>query len=160
MLPFFLLLLAFALPPVASAHHAKDLWATVNVCDTERYPNTLGVRASRPGNGTSQKMWMRFRASYFDRATETWRKVEGNSRSRWIKVGNARWKSRQAGRRFALDAPLPTTSYVVRGIVKFQWRKGKKVIRRARQKTLSGHPTGRYGDPRGYSNGVCEISFP
>jgi hypothetical protein len=105
-------------------------------------------------------MWMRFRATYYDRATETWRAVQGSSRSPWIKVGNARYESREAGRRFHLDPPLPTTSYVVRGEVKFQWRRKGKVVERAKQKTLSGHPTGKSGDPNGYSNGICEITFP
>jgi hypothetical protein len=156
-----LLLLALALPAQTSAHHKGALWATVNICDTEKYPNTLGVRASMPGNGTKQTMWMRFRGMYYDRATTVWRDIGGDSRSPWIKVGNAKYKSRQAGRRFKLDPPLPTTTFVVRAEVDFQWRgKRGKVKRRATQKTLSGHKTGRHADPRGYSNGVCEIAFP
>ena len=147
-----------------SAHHRGDLWATVSICDTADHPNTLGVRASMPGNGTRQTMWMRFRASYYDRATETWRRVAGSSRSPWVKVGNARYKSRQSGRRFVLDPPDPTTSYVVRGVVKYQWRrkrKGKtKVVRRETEKTRSRHRTGRFGDPRNFSDGVCEITAP
>ena len=161
MLPILVLLLALALPAPAVASHARELWATVNICDTERNPNVLGVRASMPGNGTKQTMWMRFRASYFDRATERWRDVGGTSRSPWIKVGDARFRSRQAGRKFRIDPPAPITSYVVRGVVDYQWRSPKgRVKRRARQKTLSGHPTGSHGDPRGYSAGVCEITFP
>jgi hypothetical protein len=155
------LLLALVMPAPSVAARSKELWATVNVCDTERYPNTLGVRASMPGNATRQKMWMRFRASYFDRATERWRDVGGDSRSPWIEVGDARYRTRQAGRRFELDPPLPTTSYVVRGVVEFQWRrKGGKVVRRESEKTVGGHPTGPHGDPYDYSYGICEITFP
>ncbi|MEA2386121.1 MAG: hypothetical protein QOJ22_295 [Thermoleophilaceae bacterium] len=160
LLPVLLLLLALALPQTAFAAHAKDLWATVNICDTERSPNVLGVRASMPGNGTKQTMWMRFRASYYDRAIDDWRDVGGASLSPWIEVGDARYRSRQAGRKFKIEPPAPTTSHVVRGVVEYQWRRGKKVIRRRTQKTRSGHPTGRHGDPRGYSAGVCEITFP
>ena len=147
------------MPSPAAAWHADELWATVNICDTEAHPNVLGVRASMPGNGTSQTMWMRFRASYFDRGTEEWYDVPGG-RSPWIKVGNARYRSRQAGRKFRIEPPVPTTSHVVRGIVQYQWRRDGKVVHRRKQKTLSGHPTGRYGDPYAYSNGVCEITFP
>ena len=160
MLPILVLVLALALPAPAAASHAKALWATVNICDTERNPNVLGVRASMPGNGTKQTMWMRFRASYFDRATERWRDVGGTSISPWIKLGNARYRSRQAGRKFKIEPPVPTSSHVVRGLVEFEWRRKRKVVRRRKQKTLSGHPTGRHGDPRGYSAGVCEITFP
>lgn len=160
MLLILVFLVALAMPAPAVASHAGDLWATVNICDTEQNPNVLGIRASMPGNGTSQTMWMRFRASYFDRATEEWNDVGGASRSPWIKVGDARYRSRQAGRKFKIDPPLPTTSHVVRGLVEFQWRRGRKVVRRAKQKTLGGHPTGRHADPRGYSRGICEITFP
>jgi hypothetical protein len=155
------LLLVLALPASTAVSQGEDLWATVNICDTEGQPNVLGVRASMPGNGSRQTMWMRFRATYFDRATETWRNVGGVSRSPWINVGNARYRARQAGRKFAIDPPLPTTSHVVRGTVKYRWvRQNGKVARRATRVTLSGHPTGRHGDPRNYSAGLCEITFP
>ena len=159
-LPILLVLLALLVPSTASASHAGDLWATVNICDTEQNPNVLGIRASMPGNATAQTMWMRFRASYFDRATEEWRDVGGTSRSPWIKLGDARPRARQAGRKFKIDPPLPSTSYVVRGLVEYQWRRGRKVKRREKQKTLGHHPTGRHADPRGYSRGICEITFP
>jgi hypothetical protein len=159
-LPFLVLLIALVLPAPAAASHAEELWATVNICDTEERPNVLGVRASMPGNGTSQTMWMRFRASYFDRATEEWHDVGGDSRSPWIKLGSARYRARRAGFNFKIEPPVPITSYVVRGLVEYRWRRRREVVRRARQKTLSGHPTGRHGDPRGYSNGICEITFP
>jgi hypothetical protein len=157
---FLVLLVALIFPAPAAASHAGDLWATVNVCDTEAHPNVLGIRASMPGNGTSQTMWMRFRASYYDRSTEEWSDVAG-SRSPWIKLGNARFRSRQAGRNIRIEPPFPTTSHVVRGLVNLRWRRPNgKVARRAKLVTLAGHPTGRHGDPRGYSAGLCEITYP
>ena len=162
MVPFLALLLALAVPAPAAASHAGDLWATVNICDTESHPNTLGIRASMPGNGTRQTMWMRFRATYYDRSTEEWYPVPGDSRSPWIKLGGALPRARQAGRTFDIQPPLPTTSHVVRGEVKYQWRRRKtgKVVRRRKQVTLAGHATGRFGDPFDYSSGICEITYP
>ena len=156
------LLLALALPGSAAASDNDDLWATINICDTEANPNVLGVRASMPGNGTRQTMWMRFRATYFDRATETWHRIPGDSQSPWIETGKARVSARQAGRRFMIEPPLPTTTHVVRGVVKYQWRRRKtdEVVRRAKKVTLAGHPTGSYGDPYDYSAGLCEIRYP
>ena len=159
MLLFLVLLIVLALPAPAGAS-VEGLWATINICDTQDNPNVLGVRASMPGNGTSQSMWMRFRASYYDRSTERWYDVGGDSISPWIKVGSARYRTRQAGRRFHIDPPLPTTSHVVRGVVDFRWRRKRETVRRATRKTLSGHPTGRHADPRGYSAGICEITYP
>lgn len=156
-----LLLVALALPSPAAASHG-DLWATINICDTDAYPNVLGVRASMPGNRTRQTMWMRFRATYFDRATETWHRIPGDSQSPWVETGKAQAAARQAGRRFTIAPPLPTSTHVVRGVVKFQWRRRKtgKVVRRAKRVTLAGHPTGSYGDPYDYSAGLCEIRYP
>ena len=87
------LIVVLALPALALTSHSGDLWATINICDTEAYPNVLGVRASMPGNGTRQTMWMRFQASYYDRGTETWRWVGGSSSSPWLKVGDARYRA-------------------------------------------------------------------
>lgn len=156
------LLLALALPAPAAASRNDDLWATINICDTETYPNVLGVRASMPGNGTRQTMWMRFRATYYDRATETWHRIPGDSQSPWIETGKAHVSAREAGRRFTIEPPLPTTTHVVRGVVKYQWRRREtdEVVRRARKVTLAGHPTGSYGDPYDYSAGLCEIRYP
>ena len=159
MLLFLVLLIALALPAPAAAS-AGDLWATINICDTRENPNVLGVRASMPGNGTMQTMWMRFRASYYDRSTEQWFDVGGDSISPWIKVGDAQYRTRQAGRKFHIDPPAPTTSHVMRGVVDFRWRRKRETVRRVQRVTLSGHPTGRHGDPRGYSAGLCEIKFP
>jgi len=159
-LPLLVLLIALALPAPAAAWHRGDLWATVNICDTEKHPNVLGIRASMPGNGTKQTMWMRFRAFYFDRATETWHRVGGDAVSPWVKVGNAKFRARQAGRKFRITPPAPTTSHVVRGEVRFRWKRKQKVVRRERTVTLSGHSTGKHADPHGYSDGVCEIRFP
>lgn len=161
MFPLLLLLLLLALPAPAFAHHRGDLWATVNICDTANNPNVLGIRASMPGNGTAQTMWMRFRASYYDRGTQTWRAVGGNAVSPWINLGSAKPRSRQSGVKFRITPPSPSTTHVVRGLVQFQWRrKNGSVARRAKEKTLSRHPTGRHGDPPGYSQGLCEIKFP
>ena len=57
-----------ALPAVAASTTPKDLWATVNVCDTAVHDNMMGVRASMPGDGGHTKMYMRFVAQYYDRS--------------------------------------------------------------------------------------------
>src|SRR3712207_8748457 len=73
-----LLAIVLAVLPVASAGAAdfqksRHLWATVNVCDTERNPDTLGIRASMPGSGRRREsMWMRFRAQYYSEGEGLW----------------------------------------------------------------------------------------
>src|SRR5690348_6285628 len=63
-----LLALALAPAPVAAAEPWTAVtpavpWATVNVCDTARHPDTIGIRASMPGPRRS-RLAMRFRVQY------------------------------------------------------------------------------------------------
>ena len=43
-------------PSAAAGARAPRPWATVNICATPRHPDALGVRASKPGKGTRQRM--------------------------------------------------------------------------------------------------------
>ncbi len=133
----------------------------MNICDTENNPNVLGVRASMPGNGTNQTMWMRFFASYFDRATEKWHEVGGTAAhpgSSSATRGSAPPGRSELRHQPALPIYEPSWSAASSNT---SWRQEDgKVVRRAPQMTLAGHPTGRHGDPRGYSAGVCEINSP
>ena len=150
------LLLAAAVPAMA-APRPRDLWATVNVCDTEAHPNQLGVRARMPGNGTRQTMYMRFRVHYFSEEEGIWHNVGGTGISRWIRLGSARIRHREAGYTFGFDPPAAGSRFILRGLVEYQWRRGRKVVRRARANTKGGFESTRGADPPGYSSGVCEI---
>ena len=160
-------LAVLAAPSPAAAGH-PDLWATVNICDTPAFPDAMGVRASMPGNGTRQRMYMRFHARFFDPARETWHPVEGNGRSRWIYAGTARYRARKAGWTFQFAPPPPGTNFVVRGVVHFEWRTRRKardgraarevVMHKARANTRHGIPNVDEGDPPGTSEGLCSIN--
>jgi hypothetical protein len=62
--PFALVLtVAAVLAPsgVASAVPEKRPWATINVCDTAKKRNSVGIRAGMPGTGEpAQRMYIRF----------------------------------------------------------------------------------------------------
>jgi hypothetical protein len=152
--------LATGISAPADAGKVKDLWATVNVCDTPKSPNKMGVRARMPGDGTTRRMFMRFTAQY--RTGGKWKVVGGRGRSGWLLAGSARFRNQELGYTFSIDAPKPGTSYVLRGLVQFQWRKKgtRKVERRSHRFTERGHPTGRDGQPRNYSAARCRISTP
>jgi len=149
----------------APAAHAADfqksplLWATVNVCDTERYANTIGVRASMQGSRRrGETMWMRFRLQYMDLDDNSWHNfssTEGTD-SGYIRVArHARYRARQAGYLFPFE-PQIGDRYILRGAVEFQWRKRGRVMRNAREMTTKGHRTS-FSDPPGYSAATCEI---
>lgn len=150
---------AVAALPASAAKRPKDLWATVNVCDTDKYSNMMGVRASMPGDGAHTKMYMRFVAQYYDRTQQLWSEVKGSGISKWIYVGSGDFARRQGGYTFAFDAPSAGKTFVLRGAVDYKWvnRKGR-VVRTAHLNTKGGHPNTKGADPATYSAGLCEIT--
>src|SRR5688572_17764187 len=151
------LVLACFLPATADAAkksgRSADLWATVNVCDTPAQANTIGIRASMPGNGSSQRMYMRFEAQWFSSSKN--RFVPTGSSSRWISAGSARYRSSQLGFSFQFDTPPAGASFLMRGKVDYQWRarrKGGTVVVLQRTRYTKAGVTGVVGgDPPGRS---------
>ncbi len=123
---------------VASASAAtSEPWATVNICDTEKTPNGLGVRASMPGNGRDQLMFMRFIAQYWSPSRSAWISVPGGGTSRWVYAGSARFAARQTGWTFFFDQPPAGTTFVMRAVVEQQWRaeaSGTRALKRGAKK--------------------------
>src|SRR4051794_31522 len=134
------------------------LWATINICDTAKHPDTIGIRASMPGSGrTTEKMYMRFQVQYFRVSTDKWAPTDATVDSGFQAVGSAKFRRRESGWNFSITPPPAGQTYRLRGIVSFEWRAGKKVVHKAQQRTHSGH-TGTFGaDPKGYSAAECII---
>ena len=148
-----------ALPASAATPKlSKDLWATVNLCDTATHNNMMGVRASIPGDGDNTKMYMRFVAQYYDRSKQLWTEVKGSGVSKWIYVGSGVRARRQGGYTFAFDAPANGQTFVLRGAVDFKWTKGRRVVRTAHLLTSRGHPSTSGADPKTYSAALCAIN--
>ncbi|MBW3652399.1 MAG: hypothetical protein KY433_02155 [Actinobacteria bacterium] len=155
-------LFALLVAPIAAAHAARasdderEVWATVNVCDTADAPNTIGIRASMPGSRTGAEMrWMRFVVEYYSRADERWLRVGAGGDSGWLRVGKGR-RPRQFGR--SLRIVPAAASVLLRGRVYFQWRtEGGDVLQRASARTRKGHRSDAGADPPGYSASTCTI---
>jgi hypothetical protein len=153
---------ALVVAPSAHAKPVKDLWATVNVCDTKKAPDDMGVRARAPGDGSRAQIYMRFTAQY--RSGKSWKLVDGG-RSKWLRAGSARFLNQEIGYTFSFHKPAAGMSYVMRGFVQFQWRDRRKhhrrrvVVRRAQRYTAGGHPT-QGAEPKGFSAARCTISTP
>jgi hypothetical protein len=137
---------------------SRYLWATVNVCDTERSPNTIGIRGSMPARRDEREtMWMRFQVQYLSDVDDSWHYVTDGGDSGFVSVGSARYKARQSGRSFRID-PNNGRSVVVRGRVSFEWRLRGEVVRRARKRTRKGHRSSAGADPPGYTAATCTIT--
>jgi hypothetical protein len=131
-------------------------WATINICDTEKYPDTIGIRASMPGSGhPGECMYMRFQVEYFDPDAGDWAPGDATSSSGFRSVGAA--TRRESGWNFAISPPPEGEIYRLRGVVTFEWRNGRHVVRREVKHTHPGHPGTVGADPDGFSAGECRI---
>jgi len=153
--------LALVLAPDASAARTPTktpLWATVNVCDTARHPDAIGIRASMPGLPRKRaRLYMRFRVQWRDPADGLWHNILGDGGdSGFVKIGRGR-ATRQAGQIFRYQSPGQGKSLRLRGVVDFRWKLGPKVVRHSRRITERGHRSTAGADPKRYSAAVCVL---
>jgi hypothetical protein len=155
--------LAAALAPVAAADALRtvadspQLWATVNVCDTERWPDTIGIRGSMPGSKDDREtMWMRFQVQFLSADDGKWHNVPEGGDSGFVAAGSNS-KARQAGRSFRIS-PRKGEQVLLRGKVSFEWRLKDVVTAAASMRTLKGHKSSAGADPAGYTASTCTIT--
>jgi hypothetical protein len=151
-------LAAMALLPAAGADaRSKNLWATVNICDTPKHPNRMGVRGRMPGDGSHGRMYMRFIGQF--KSESGWKRTKG-ARTGWLFAGSASYVHREAGWTFNFNPVDPGANFLMRGRVQFQWRRKKhgkwRVVRRRQAYTHAGHPS-KGADPKGFSAARCRI---
>ena len=144
------LLLALTAAP-ASADDA-DLWATVNVCDTEAHPDEIGIRASMPGGKAKSRLQMRFRVQYRDLSDGRWRAVRAAD-SGWRRIGRGR-AARESGWSFEVAGE---GQRILRGVVSYRWMRSGRSTRRARRVTEGGHQSTLGADPADFSAATCRI---
>jgi hypothetical protein len=143
---------------VSALEHAllssRELWATVDVCNPADQRNWVGLRGSMPGDGHAHdKMYMSFRLQYMNTASKQWVDVAAAS-SAFVAVGTGA-SARQDGTSFKLEPEK--TPFTLRGVVNFQWRRGKTVVASATRPTTAGHHSVSGADPVGFSAATCPI---
>ena len=150
-------------PSPAAAKPVKNLWATVNRCDTPTSPNEIGLRASMPGTKTRQRLYMRFAVQFYSATRQGF--VPSDSSSRWLRVGDGRAAATQSGFSFRFDDPPEGQQFVLRGIVQFRYtarrkRKGKRrwvIVKQYERLSRPGQRGVQAADPPGASYGMCVI---
>lgn len=145
------LLALFVFPAAA---HARDnsLWATVNICDTAKQPDRIGIRAAMPGTPKGARLYMRFRVQY--RSGDVWKDVQ-DADSGWVNVGTGRGSTVEYGWSFTFAKG--TKSTLLRGVVRFRWRRGDTLPKQSELATEAGHRSSAGADPPGYSAATCAL---
>jgi hypothetical protein len=148
---------ALAHPHGHSLLSSRELWATIDVCNPAKEPDTVGIRGSMPGDGHEKDaMYMRFQLEYLDPQSNVWSTPTHGADAGYISVGAAK-TGRQGGSSFQLGAPKSQPGYTMRGVVTFQWRRGGRVVHQATRTTSAGHTNVARADPPGYSAAQCTI---
>jgi hypothetical protein len=134
---------------VQAAERSSDLWATVNVCDTRRHRDQLGLRGEMPALGFSSGLFMTFEVYY-----RSGHKFKADRRTKEQDyLGRMTGSSvHQAGVTFTFTPPT-----VLRGKVVFSWKLNGKVIGQVTRMTTAHHKHVDFGDPSGYSAASCSI---
>jgi hypothetical protein len=146
---------ALAAPAAAAARPAEadHQWATVNVCDTAKHANEVGIRASMSGVPRGSGRRMRFRVQWRDGAR--WRYVTGAD-SGWQTLKRAGGRAIESGWTFEFAPPSKPITF--RGVVRFRWVRDGRVVARAVEITETGHRSTAGADPEGYSAATCSIA--
>ena len=135
---------------------SHDLWATIDVCDTPRQPNWIGIRGSMPGDGNAHhRMFMRFGLQYLDPAFKRWTNLP-KAASEFIWLGPAA-ATAQRGRSFQLMPRAGEHVTPIRGVVTFQWRRGGTVLFELSRATTAGHKGLTGAEPPNFSVATCQI---
>jgi hypothetical protein len=147
------LALMVLMPGVAAARQSSSVWATVNVCDTAKQPDAIGIRASMPGTPRGARLSMRFRVQY-RQADGTWEDVTGAD-SGWRTVGTAKGAPVEYG--WSFKFAKRSSAVTLRGVVKFRTRRGDSLPRHQEAATEAGHSSRAGSDPPGYSAATCTL---
>lgn len=143
---------------LANAHallKSRELWATIDVCSPIDQPDTVGIRGSMPGDGhAGDRVYMSFRLQYMN-PSQQWVDVAG-ALSPFGPVGGGA-AAREGGSSFQLVPVAGKPASQLRGVVDFQWRRGKKVLLSATRPTTGAHKSVAGSDPAGFSAATCSI---
>jgi hypothetical protein len=151
-LPVVLVVLAL-LPASAAARKDAALWATINVCDTAKQPDAIGIRASMPGTPKGARLSMRFRVQY--RTSDGAFKDVEDADSGWRVVGSAKGAAVESG--WSFNFAKPAKAVTLRGVVRFRWRRGDALPRQAEVATETGHRSSAGAEPADYSAATCVL---
>jgi hypothetical protein len=94
-------------------------WAKLNICN----PTQLGARAQLAGDGSSDRMAVRFTAEWL--SPDGWVPLSGNATSPWQDAGSAAFTWQQAGWTFSLNVPEDGQSYQLRAVAEMKLGSGQ-----------------------------------
>jgi hypothetical protein len=139
---------------VRAAESSPSLWATVNICNSRRYPDDLGVRGQMPALGFSSAMYMTVQVQYWSAQAKRFLPIQSKLATTRLSAGSASTGLQQDGAVF----PFAAHTGLLNATITFIWTRGGKVIGQTVRRTTAGHHDADHGSPPHYSAAQCRIT--
>jgi hypothetical protein len=111
---------ALAIPAHAAVEdQLTPSWVKVNVCNGTQ----LGARAQLAGDGSSDRMQVRFTAQWL--SPDGWVPLGGNPTTPWLDAGSAEFTWSQAGWTYDLMVPETGKAYQLRAVAEMKLGSGR-----------------------------------
>ena len=123
---------AVVIPAQGATTDESPTWANVNICS----PTQLGARAQLAGDGSSDRMQVRFTAQWLSPAG--WAPLGGQASSPWLDAGSAEFTWQQAGWTFQLAVPANGQTYQLRAVAEMKLGSGGSATRTTGPCTVGG----------------------
>jgi hypothetical protein len=135
---------------VNKAERSKQLWSTVNICNTKHHRDTIGIRGQMPSLSFPSALYMKVQVDYWNYAAKKFAPDPGVDQT--VALGDPANQIVQGGAMFKFKPPA-----LLSGTITFEWKLHGKLIGSKRLATASGHKNAKFGDPPGYSSNKCTI---
>ncbi len=132
---------------IKQAKASKSLWATVNICNSKRYPDAVGIRGQMPSLGFPAWLSMNIQLNYWSG------KKFVQDTTKLVRLGRSSNGLQQSGAKFNFGP----TSELFDANVQFIWRRSGKLLGQVTLATTAGHPNADFGSPAHYSAASCKI---
>jgi hypothetical protein len=136
---------------VHRVERSRELWATVDICNTKRHPRVLGIRGQMPSLGFGASHEMNIQVEYQPTPKIGFKPDPHAKQS--VALGYSANKLLQGGTTWQ----FPPHTGLLRATVAFVWRRGSRQIARIVRTTTGGHRNVDFADPPRFSAAQCTI---
>jgi hypothetical protein len=138
---------------VQRAESSKALWATINICNSRRYKDSVGVRGQMPTLGFPANLSMRIQTESWAPKTKRFVPITFSTAVRTVSLGQWSKNLQQAGAVF----PFDPHSGLLSATVTFTWTRNRTVLGHVTKPVTAGHRDADYASPPHYSAAQCRI---
>lgn len=138
---------------VHRAERSTKLWATVNICNSRRYPDDLGIRGQMPALGFAAWLSMDVKLYYYSSSQKRYVPVPTRG-TKLVRLGRSSSGLQQSGALFQFSPHQPA----LMATVEFIWRRSGHLLGSATRSTTAGHRDADYGSPPHHSAASCKIT--